>query len=159
MILSILLFILGTTSQEPDVPLKPNEDFQLTVDYKFKSRAATSNNSNLNIDYANDRIVKEGGSGPLPYLIIKFKMVRLSKEEVRVKVVNNVPKVELSRKAKEGDEFDLDLGYTDDMKDRVTPFEYNIYFLSDDKKPLTRVHLYIMEDGTFLVNGEKRGKF
>ena len=158
MILSILVFVLNVW-QEPNVPLKPNDEFQLTVDYKFKTRASSSNNSNLNIDYQNERILKEGGSGPLPYLIINFKMLKLSAEEVRVKVVNNAPKVELSKKVKQGDDFDLDLGYTDDMKDRVSPFEYNIYFLSQDKEPLTRVHLYVMEDGTFLVNGEKRGKF
>src|SRR5215218_4884250 len=152
MILSILLFILNVTWQDPDVPLKPTDDFQLTVDYQFKTRPS-SNNANLNIDYANDRILKEGGAGPLPYLIIKYKMLKLAEQEVRVKVINNSLKTALSKKARQGEEFPLDLGYTDDMKDRVSPFEYSIYFLSAEKKPLSRVHLFIMEDGTFLVNG------
>jgi hypothetical protein len=158
MILSILLFILNVTWQEPEVPLKPNDQFQLTLDYQFKTRTA-SNNSNINIDYQNDRIVKEGGSGPLPYLIITCKMLKLAEQELRVKVSNNALKTAFSKKVKEGEEFELDMGYTDDMKDRVSPFEYTIYFLSAEKKPVSRIHLFIMEDGTFLVNGEKRGKF
>jgi hypothetical protein len=160
MILAVLFLILNVAQQgEPEVPLKPNDEFQLTVDYKFKTRSALSTNSNLNIDYANDRILKEGGSGPMPYLIIKFKMLKLSEQETRVKVISNASKMVLSKKVKEGEDFDLDLGYTDDMKDRVSAFEYSIYFLSAEKKSVSRVQLFIMEDGTFLVNGEKRGKF
>jgi hypothetical protein len=159
MFLSFLLLILNGPWQEADVPLKSNDDFQLTIDYQFKSRSSLSSNSNLNIDYQNDRILREGGSGPLPYLIIKCKVLKLAEQEVRVKVLSNDSKTELSKKIKEGEEFALDMGYTDDMKDRVSPFEYTIYFLSSEKKPVSRVHLFIMEDGTFLVNGEKRGKF
>src|SRR5215510_11487746 len=131
--LSILLFILSAIWQEPNVPLKPNDEFQLTVDYKFKTRPATSGHSNINYDYANDRIVREGGSGPLPYLVIKFKTLKLSEQEVRVRVENNTPKTVFTKKVVEGDEFELDLGYTDDMKDRVSAFEYNVYFLSPKK--------------------------
>ncbi len=52
----------------------------------------------------------------------------------------------------------LDLGYTDDIKDRVSAYEYVAYFLSDDKKPLSRVVLFFDKDGTYYVNGEKRGR-
>jgi hypothetical protein len=157
--LSILLFILSVTWQEPNVPLKPNDQFQLTLDYKFKTRQSTSGNSNINYDYQNDRIVKDGGSGPLPYLLINFKMLKLTEQEVRVRVENNTLKNVFAKKVAEGDEFELDLGYTDDMKDRVSAFEYNIYFLSPKKEPVSKVHLFIADDGTFFVNGEKRGKF
>src|SRR4051812_36928857 len=103
MILSILLFVLNVTWQEPDVPLKPSDEFQLTIDYQFKARPSSSN-GNLNIDYQNDRIVREGGSGPLPYLIIKFKMLKLAEQEVRVKVANNAAKIVLTKKAKVGED-------------------------------------------------------
>jgi len=50
------------------------------------------------------------------------------------------------------------MGYTDDIKGRVTEHEYTVYFLSKDKKPVSRIVIYFQEDGTFLVNGEKRGR-
>lgn len=157
--LTVIFFVLVAGWQEPQVPLKPSDEFQLTVDYRFKTRPSTSGQSNINYDYQNDRIVREGGGGPLPYLVIKFKTLKLAEQESRVRVENNVPKTVLTKKVAEGDEFDLDLGYTDDMKDRVSAFEYNIYFLSAKKEPVSRVHLFIADDGTFFVNGEKRGKF
>lgn len=154
----LLLFVAIAKAQTSEAPFKPNEEFQLTVDYKFKPRP-TANNSNLNIDYTNDSFQRKSVDGPLPYLGINFKMLKLRDNEVRVRVINNANRNVLTRKAKEGEDFKIDLGYTDDMKDRVSPFEYNILFLSPEKAEISRVHLYILEDGTFLVNGEKRGKF
>ncbi len=157
-LLPLLFFVSVAKAQTSEAPFKPNEEFQLTVDYKFKPRP-TANNSNLNIDYTNDSFQRKSADGPLPYLGINFKMLKIKDNEVRVKVVNNANRTVLTKKAKEGEEFKIDMGYTDDMKDRVSPFEYNILFLSAEKAEISRVHLFILEDGTFLVNGEKRGKF
>ena len=51
------------------------------------------------------------------------------------------------------------MGFTDDVKAHVSPYEISIIFASKEKKEISRIHLLIQEDGTFLVNGEKRGKF
>ncbi|HET9486931.1 MAG TPA: hypothetical protein VFO54_05835, partial [Chryseosolibacter sp.] len=53
----------------------------------------------------------------------------------------------------------MDLGFTDDMKDRVTPHEYTLTFVSEEKVPLEVILIKVDEDGSFFVNGEKRGKF
>jgi hypothetical protein len=45
------------------------------------------------------------------------------------------------------------------MKDGVTPNAYNVVFYNKEKKQTSRIHLSVIEDGTFFVNGEKRGKF
>ncbi len=158
MIISILMVLLGVPLQT-EVPFKPNEEFQLQVDYKFKVRTG-NNSSTLQIDFDKGNLEeKKTADGPLPYLIINFKMLKLSDQEVRVKVINNFGKLFLTKKIKAGEDFKLDLGFTDDMKDRVTAYEYNIYFINSDKKEVSMVHFYIHEDGTFLVNNEKRGKF
>ncbi len=158
MIISILMVLLGIPQQK-EIPFKPNEEFQLEIDYKFKVRTGY-NDSNTHVNFeTNDLEAKHGGDGPLPYLIINFKMVRLSENEVRVKVINNLGKLVLSRRAEAGESFKLDLGFTDDMKDRVTPFEYDVIFIDSKKNEVSAVQLYIHDDGTFLVNGEKRGKF
>jgi hypothetical protein len=158
MIFSVLHVLVSVLAQVVEAPFKPNDEFQLTMDYKFKPRP-TLNNSNLHIDFTNDSFQKKSSDGPLPFLAINFKMVKLADNELRVKVVDNFNRTILTKKAKAGDEFKIELGYTDDMKDMVTANEYNVYFLSPEKSEVSRVHLLIMEDGTFLVNGEKRGKF
>jgi len=42
------------------------------------------------------------------------------------------------------------------MKDGLQHSNTTSIFLTSEKEPVSRVHLFIMEDGTFLVNGEKR---
>jgi hypothetical protein len=52
----------------------------------------------------------------------------------------------------------LDMGFTDDIKDQVAANQYIILFLSKDKTPLSKIEILFQRDGTYLVNGEKRGK-
>jgi hypothetical protein len=52
----------------------------------------------------------------------------------------------------------LELGFTDDIKDHVGPYEFTILLLDDGKQPVSRVVIYFKSDGTYLVNGQMRGK-
>ena len=52
----------------------------------------------------------------------------------------------------------LDLGFTDDIKDRVGAYEYTVFFLNEDKDQVSKIVIYFEKDGTYLVNGETRGK-
>jgi hypothetical protein len=52
----------------------------------------------------------------------------------------------------------LELGFTDDIKDRVGAYEYTVVFLDEDKDPVSRIVIYFEKDGTYLVNGQNRGK-
>jgi hypothetical protein len=158
MVYSLFLFIINFLWQTPEPPLKPDVDFQLRVEYMFKQRP-TSNSGNVAVDFESDKLERRTAEGPLPYLIVYFKVLKLAENEVRVKVVTESGRTVVTRKAREGEEFKLDLGYTDDMKDRVASYLYTIYFLSAEKTDVSRVQMFIGEDGTFLVNGEKRGKF
>jgi hypothetical protein len=159
MILSILLFLFSDSLQEL-VLVKSTDEFELTVDYSFKQRSGHSD-SNLRVDYGTDNLNQKdiGGSGPLPYLVVYFKMIKLDDSEVRVRVVNNFGKLVYSGKTVQGEKFKIDMGFTDDMKDRVGAFGYDINFLNQEKKIISRATLLVLEDGTFLVNTEKRGKF
>jgi hypothetical protein len=53
----------------------------------------------------------------------------------------------------------LDMGFTDDMIDRVHAHEYTLTFIDANKLPVNRIVINVAEDGSFFVNGEKRGKF
>lgn len=79
--------------------------------------------------------------------------------EDRIKISDSNRRTMLNKKVTENDAFNLDLGFTDDMKDRTSPHEYFVHFLSADKKTIvSRILIDVGEDGTFTVNGEKRGK-
>ena len=145
--------------QQSDLVFKPNEEFQLETDFKFKARQATDPSTVSFVETREEHDEKKYHGAPLPYLILNFKILKFANGEERVKVVNTLGEVLLNKKAASATTFKLDLGFTDDMKDRVTPYDYKVYFLSGDKKALSYIHLVIQEDGTFLVNDEQRGKF
>jgi hypothetical protein len=67
-------------------------------------------------------------------------------------------KAYINRKAELNKEIKLDIGFTDDIKDRTIDPEYVITLLSADKKPVSRIVIYFSESGDYIVNGTKRGR-
>jgi len=151
----LLSFVLVTQN---DVPFKAKEEFEIKLDYQFKERG----------DYANSTLVygekKREADGNvtrtvLPYVILKLKLLKLN-NEVSFKVDTNVRASFMIRKHIEtGKEYPLDLGFASDMKDRVTANEYIISLISPEKQVVSKITIMVESDGTFKVNGEKRGKF
>ncbi len=144
--ISFLLFF-----QKTEIPYKPNDEFEVKLDYQLKQKPISDR---MSIDYYD---TKEGGM--LPYLILNIRLLKLSEQEVKTKIIDGKGKLIFNRKTTLNDVLKLDIGYTDDVKDRVTSYKFNIIFQSADKKEVSRIYILIEEDGTFLVNGEIRGKF
>ncbi|MBL7848924.1 MAG: hypothetical protein JNL40_15755 [Cyclobacteriaceae bacterium] len=157
--LLFILLLLLTPQETPQPPLKAAEEFKLELQYEFKARPDTEN---AFIDLTETEREKEkriSGSSPLPYLVIHMSFLKLSDQEVRVRCVDNNRKNRFSKKVELGKVYSLDLGFTEDMKDRVTAYQYIFYLMSADKKDVSQVNLIVEQDGTFLVNGVRRGKF
>ncbi len=157
--ISIALYLLAYFFQGTPVPHKPKEEFEVLIDYQFKRRSATDA---LTVDYSEtkeDQDKKRYGAGVRPYLILNMKLVKLSSEEVKVRATNTDGRTVYNKKVMVGDMVKFDMGFTDDIKDRVGPYAVSVVFLSKDKKETSRIYLYVHEDGTFLVNDEVRGKF
>ena len=141
------------------IPYKPYEEFKLEMEYKFKQRPASST-SKYEFEESDATTQKRKyGSGSLPYLVVIVKILKLSNGEARIKILNGKGQSMLTKKVETNVAYKMDLGYTDDMKDRVTPYEFNIFLLTADRKEVSAIKLFIKEDGTFLVNDEVRGKF
>ncbi len=151
---SILLFAAFTTWQEV-VPYKPSNEFEVIIDYKFQERPPIDHSK----EYQASPDEKNRKTGQLPYLKLQLKFLKLNSDEVKVKVVNSSGNIMYSRKAMEGTVIILDIGFSDDVKDRITPYEFTAVLYSDTKKSTSRIHLVIMEDGAFMVNDVKKGKF
>jgi hypothetical protein len=139
-----------------DVRYKPNEEFAIKLQYEFKQRLM---NDNTTIHPGEPGGVRNTSSAMLPHLGINLTMVKLQPAEVRLRIVTNRGESVYGRKVKEGDMAQITLGFTDDIKDRVSAHEYTATFLTADRKEVSRIVITVNEDGTFLVNNEKRGKF
>lgn len=141
-----------------DVPFKPKEDFDVKLDYQFKQRPPSDPNA-VKFDETFKERQRRVSTDMLPYLILKIRMLRLEEGEERFRISNNMDRRIVNKKLNLNTLISLDLGFTDDVKDRVSPYEYTIHTLSPDKKELSRIVIFVGEDGSFYVNGEKRGKF
>jgi hypothetical protein len=142
--------------QTTEIPFRSKEDFQVELKYDLKQRPARDLNS---VTYENSRVENRPGTGPLPYLVVNVKILNAKAEEIRFRCENNFGRSIFNKKAEKSLNYEIDMGYIDDLKDRVTPFGYTLYAIAEGKESLNKIEFIVMEDGTFMVNGEKRGKF
>jgi hypothetical protein len=142
--------------QTSEVPFRAREDYQVELKYNLKQRPAIDHNS---VTFEKKGIEQRNSPGPLPYLIVNVKILNHKSEEIRFRCENNFGRAIFNRKAEKSLHYEIDMGYIDDLKDRVTPYGYTLYAMTEEKEPLNKIELIVMEDGTFMVNGEKRGKF
>jgi hypothetical protein len=146
-----IYFFLLVLSQET-IPYKPNDEFELKMDYAFRLRTIDHTKA---VDFTEK---SSRSTGPLPYLGLELKLLVVNSNEERVQITDNKGKTVLNKKLKAGLLIKMDLGFTDDMKDRVTAYEYKVLIINANKTPTNQILIHIAEDGTFLVNGEVRGK-
>jgi hypothetical protein len=151
-----LLLILAVCFVQ-DVPLKPSDEFDIKLDYNFRSRPTADRNTVV-LD-GRPNVSRHTSDGVLPYLILHITPLKLAEEKMRVRIGTLVDDRVTQKKVEVNNEFIIDLGFTDDMKDRVTASHYILTFLDADKAPVDKIVINIAEDGSFFVNGEKRGKF
>jgi hypothetical protein len=149
-----LLFSVCLVQEQ--VPFKPKEQFEIDLDFKFKQRPPRESNVVL-LDEASADLGRNGAS-LLPYLYLNVKVLKLQGEEIRLRVENGKGENLWNRKTEEGMIARLDLGFTDDIKDRVSSHEYVLYFLNKEKKRISRIVIFFEKDGTYRVNDERRGK-
>jgi hypothetical protein len=140
-----------------DVPLKPSDEYELRIDYSFQARPATDKNK---IEFNEEEFKRKTMAGQLPHLRIEVKPTKLNANELRYRVVNSRGDLMASgKKVSVESIIKINIGFIDDVKDKIAPNEYTVYFLDNSKNEVSRILMVIQEDGTFLVNGERRGKF
>lgn len=148
----ILLFI----AFPDEVPFKPKDDFEVKFDLTFKQR--THDEKTVYMDESRAEREKRTTSTPLPYLKLFVKIKHVETEEIKLKVIRDDKNTLMSKKTEQDMEFKLELGFTDDIKDRVSGYKHVIQFLSAKKDVLSRIVIEFDKDGNYFVNGEKRGK-
>lgn len=153
---SLLLLSLFFLFQN-QLPYKPKEEFEVKLDYQFKQRPS-GDNSSIHLDETRKDFERRTSSATLPYLILNIKMLSAAQGK-KVRITSNLTSNVGTKKIQDGTIIPLDLGFTDDVKDRVTAHEYTLTFVSAERKDLNRIIILVEENGNFMVNGETRGRF
>jgi hypothetical protein len=130
------------------LPYKASAEYEAKIDLSFKDKPSRDINT---FNYTDE---KKGPNGPVAYLIIHFKLL-VSNHEVKLRVIQG-SKSKLE-KIKTGEVKKIEMGFVDDLKDEGTQLQ--LLLLDDKKKEISQILFSIEKDGTFLMNGEKQGKF
>lgn len=146
------LLICSTALAQEAIPFKPNEEFEAKIDLSFKQREGDGTNT---FRFEESRKKKTMGT-PIAFLAINFKVLKAD-GEVKMKIIRGSDGK--TSKIKIGSLIKLEMGFIEDIKSNGEPAHVILHFLNDQKKETSQVDLLVAEDGTFSVNGEKRGKF
>lgn len=153
--IGVIAFILFS---QDNTPFKAKEDFEIKFDLSFKQRTHLDDGRTVHLGETRSEYDKRTSTTPLPYLKLHVKILIVQQNEVKFKVVRDDQSTTLSKKVVQGVEFKLELGFTDDIKDRVSGYKHVIRFYSPDKEVTSKIVIEFDEDGNYFVNGEKRGK-
>lgn len=150
------VFILFLVILQTDVPLRSNDTFECKLNLSFRTK---NYGQPPVVDYGETVGEREKrlSNSPLPYLKINLTFLQLLPEEVRMQVLAN-DEIFKNKKITQGEMFELDLGFTDDIKDKISPNEYVIYTQTKDRKPVSKITISFNHEGEYFVNGVKRGK-
>lgn len=141
-----------------DIPLKPDEEFDVKLDYQFKPRPSSDKNT-VHLGETVRDYQQRAGAGVLPYLILNITLHKLPEQKMRMRISTNAGERALTKRVQPSDVVQLDMGFTVDMVDRVSPHEYTLTFVDASKEAVDKIVISVEKDGSFFVNGEKRGKF
>ncbi len=153
-IAAISLFLLI----QDEIPFKAKEDFEIKFDLTFKQRPRTESNEVVHPNESRSDYDKRTSTAQLPHLNLLIKILNVQPTELKLRVIRDDKNTMFSKKISKGMEFKLELGFTDDIKDRIAGYKHVIQFLSSDKKASSQIVIEFDTDGNYFVNGEKRGK-
>jgi len=140
-----------------DIPYKPDNEFVIRLDLKFISRASAST-SQVNMSESREHYLKRTNTSQLPHLTLYITIKEANQGEVRMKIMRDGKVFQNNKKIELGKEFKLEVGYTDDAKDKVSGYNHTIYFLDATKKEVNKIVIVIEENGDYRINGELRGR-
>jgi hypothetical protein len=145
----ITIILISFCLQE--IPFKAKEEFDLKLAMQFKTRPANSQTGIFTSEAKNT-------ATPLPFISIDLTILKILEDELRVKVLDNSSTVLANVNLEKKNNVKLELGFADDIKDQVGSHKYHVNFHGADKAVKRTIVILFEKDGTFYVNGEKRGK-
>lgn len=145
-----LVVLILTVFLFQDIPYKEKDQFDLKLDMQFKNRPTDHTSAFPTED--------KTSTTPLPYIILNLTVLKILEDESRIRVIdqtsNTLQTINLTRKAN----VVIDLGFAADIKDNISSQRYSVNFYSPEKQLKRTILIHFEKDGTYYVNGEKRGR-
>ena len=141
----------GVFAQGP-IAYESKENFEFELDYSFKMKPPPERDK-VDLGYSTSYTAQ-----PLPYLKLKFGFLNLPKHYFRLRVEDNFGVVRRNKRLRAPGIYVLDMGYSDDVKDRVAPHKYTLFFLSKERDKISKIEVEVEENGNLLLNGEFHGR-
>lgn len=149
----LCFFMISVAAYGQDiVPFRPDTTYNFKLDYDFKTKPPPPQGEISYTEYY-DR-----PNDILPYVSVKIALLNLAENDFRVKVINNQGDQIYSRKMRLPMEFDVNLGFAEDLKEKLVPHLYHVYFFDKDKNLQSRITIEVTETGDFLLNDKVYGK-
>lgn len=161
------LFSLSLLYQQAEIPFKPAEEFEFELKLEFRPKPTLEEEPDIgHILYKmksdNASIIEANkvtyDPTTLPFASMMIKPTKLSSEEDRARVVDNLDNRLYNRKATLDTPIEFEMGFTDDLKDHISPYKFDVVFFSK-RKEVSRITMYFDGDGNLIINEEIRGKF
>lgn len=147
----IFLLISGIATAQINIPFREDSSYRFQLDYNFKSKPLPEK------DYVSLRHEKSNGSEVLPYVKLNFDLLKLQENDYRIKVVDNHNRSVLNKRLKEPLSFTIDMGFSDDLKERIVPYSYSVFFLDEAKKIQSKITIEVSEEGILMLNEQVYG--
>ena len=149
----LLLLLPGyLCAQDPKVPYLSLDDFDFELDYNFKTKPYNVK------DVAYSEKELNNSTENLPYVKMKIMLKNTSEDQYKFKVITNKSETKLNRKLKGNDDFIIDMGFSDDIKDRVHAHQFSVIIYNKDKVPLSKIVIEFSTNGDMLINEKLMGK-
>ena len=142
-IFAIFLFL------QTDVPYLPEDEYNYEVEF-FLKRKPTDTKEVYRVKS------KENRPDVLPYIKLHFNFLKFEDTDRRIKVYRE-GMVFTSKKIKGPMKLSLDMGYSVDMKDGITPAAYTIYIFNKENEKRARIEILVKKNGELLINDKMSG--
>jgi hypothetical protein len=144
----LIAFILGFL-QVPQPPFLPEEEFDYEIEFFIKKKTSE------------DKPVYEVNpkrtySDVLPYVKIHFAFASFKPDDKRIRLYKDGGSFN-NKRIKGPMKLTLDMGYTVDMKEGITPARYSIVIFNDQNEPRARITVEVKPNGELLINDQASG--
>ena len=149
--LALIVLVNQESFSQSEVQNKARDEFEIKIDLSFKERPSRDPNS---FNFADTPLRPSNGS--IAYLTILFVLIK-SNDESKIRIIQGhkgtIDKIKLNEVKK------IEMGFIEDLKSEAVPNQLILFLLNSKKVKISKIILLVEADGTFMVNGEKRGRF
>ena len=152
MLLFISLFLLAIATRAQEIPYMADSVYQFELDYKFQNKPEPENE---NLLYHQSQ---KAGKTMLPFVAVNLEFFHLPENAHRIRIITGNGDTKQSHRLKKTSKFNVELGFADDIKDRVSAHTFFIFLETKKKQRLSKIKISISEEGDFYLNDELFGK-